>query len=179
MGINDHPFFWSICSVKRPFFYSSFSSNHPGAKSVVPHGIERIPSPKQQRRPLPSLLAVTSSMVWPCFQLSSLQRTWLAPIGCLLSSKVKESKKGGGLEAMSLIQPGQRLPGRRAGVRLDPLIRQQVCTHVQCTKGHTVHVPMIQPGQQLPGRRAGVRLDPLIRQQVCTHVQCTKGDKVH
>ena len=32
--------FWSIHSAKRLFFYSSFSSNHPGAKSVVGHGFK-------------------------------------------------------------------------------------------------------------------------------------------
>ena len=42
---DDHPFFWSIHSTKRPTFYLSFSSNYPGAKSVVRHGIEWIPSP--------------------------------------------------------------------------------------------------------------------------------------
>ena len=42
--------------AKKPLFYSSFSLNHPVAKSVVRHGIEYFPSPKQQRRPLPSLL---------------------------------------------------------------------------------------------------------------------------
>ena len=41
---------------KFPFFYSSISLNHGGAKStVVLHGIESILSPEQQRRPLPSL----------------------------------------------------------------------------------------------------------------------------
>ena len=39
---------WKIIHfAKCPFFYSSISSNHPGAKSVVPHGIESFPSPKQ------------------------------------------------------------------------------------------------------------------------------------
>ena len=28
---EGHPIFWSVHSTKRPFFYSSFSSNHPGA----------------------------------------------------------------------------------------------------------------------------------------------------
>ena len=41
---------------------SSYSSNHPGAKSVVRHGSEWIPPSKQQRRPLPFLLSVSSSM---------------------------------------------------------------------------------------------------------------------
>ena len=35
-----------------------FSSNHPGAKFVVLDGIEGIPSTKEQRQPLPSLLFV-------------------------------------------------------------------------------------------------------------------------
>ena len=47
-----------------PLFNSSFSSNHPGGKSVVRHGIEWIPSPKQQQRPMPSLLSDSSSMVF-------------------------------------------------------------------------------------------------------------------
>ena len=42
---SDHPFFRSIHSAKCTFFYSSFSSNHPGAKSLVWQGIEWIPSP--------------------------------------------------------------------------------------------------------------------------------------
>ena len=46
----------SLHSAKYPFFYSSVTSNHPGAKSVVRQGIEPILFPKQQRRPLPSLL---------------------------------------------------------------------------------------------------------------------------
>ena len=46
---------------KHPFrqvtvFYSSFSSNHPGRKYIVRQRIESISSPKQQRRPLPSIL---------------------------------------------------------------------------------------------------------------------------
>ena len=35
---SNHPF------RQCPFFFSSFSSNHPGAKSLVRHGIESIPS---------------------------------------------------------------------------------------------------------------------------------------
>ena len=31
---DDHPFVWSIHSNKCPFFYSSFSLNYPGAKSL-------------------------------------------------------------------------------------------------------------------------------------------------
>ena len=50
-----HPFLWNIHFAKSPFFYSSCSYNHPGAKSVLRHGIDWIPSPKQQRRPLPSV----------------------------------------------------------------------------------------------------------------------------
>ena len=41
--------------------YSSISSNYLGAKSVVRHGIESFP--KQQRRPLPTLLSSSSSMM--------------------------------------------------------------------------------------------------------------------
>ena len=58
---DDHPFFWSIHSAKSPFFYSSIYSNCSVAKSVVRHGIERIQSPKQQRRPLASILSISSS----------------------------------------------------------------------------------------------------------------------
>ena len=39
-------------------FYSSFYSNHPGGKQLVSQGIESIPSPNEQRRPLPSLLSL-------------------------------------------------------------------------------------------------------------------------
>ena len=46
--------------AKCPFFSSSFSSNHPGAKSLVQHGIESILSPNQQRQPLPALLSDSS-----------------------------------------------------------------------------------------------------------------------
>ena len=42
MNQNDHPFFQSIHSAKYPLFCSSFSSNHPGAKWLVQHGIESI-----------------------------------------------------------------------------------------------------------------------------------------
>ena len=45
---------------------SSYSSYHPGAKLVARQGIEKILSPNQQRRPLPSVLHNTvypSSMV--------------------------------------------------------------------------------------------------------------------
>ena len=59
---DDHTFFRSIHSAKCPFFFSSFSWNLPGAKSVVRQGIEWILSPKQQRRPLPSLLSVSYPM---------------------------------------------------------------------------------------------------------------------
>ena len=69
VGLNQMIIHFSEASIllhKRPFFFPSFSSNHPGAKSVVRHGIEWIPPPsrKQQRRPLPSLLSVSSSMLW-------------------------------------------------------------------------------------------------------------------
>ena len=46
--LENHLFFQSIHSAKCPLLYSS---NHPGAKYVVRYG-----TPKQQRRPLPSLL---------------------------------------------------------------------------------------------------------------------------
>ena len=62
MQLYDHTFFQSIHSIKCPFFYSSFSSNHLGAKSLVRHGMEFILSPNQQGRPLPSLLSDISSM---------------------------------------------------------------------------------------------------------------------
>ena len=55
---DDRLFFQSIPSAKCPFFYSSFSSNQPGAKWLV-----RIPSPNQQRRPLPSLLSDSYTMI--------------------------------------------------------------------------------------------------------------------
>ena len=35
----DHTFFKSIHSAKHPFFYSSFSSNHPSPKCQLRHGI--------------------------------------------------------------------------------------------------------------------------------------------
>ena len=54
--LEDHPFFRCIHSAKCSFFYSSISSNHPGAKSVVRQGIEAIHPPKLQQRPFPSLL---------------------------------------------------------------------------------------------------------------------------
>ena len=44
----------SIHLAKYLFFYSSFSSNHPGAKSLVQHSI---PSANQPRWPLPSPLS--------------------------------------------------------------------------------------------------------------------------
>ena len=50
---RKHPF------RKLPLFYSSFSSNHPGGKKLMRQGIESIPFPKQQQRPLPSLLSVS------------------------------------------------------------------------------------------------------------------------
>ena len=59
---DDHSFFWSINCSKRPFFYSSFSSNLLGAKSLVQHGIEWNPPFKQQRQPLPSFLSVSYYM---------------------------------------------------------------------------------------------------------------------
>ena len=40
-------------------FYSSISSYDPGGKYLVRQGIESIPSPKQQRQPLPSLLSIS------------------------------------------------------------------------------------------------------------------------
>ena len=52
-----HCMFWSIHSAKCPFFYSYFSSNHPGAKSLS------LPQ-SWQRRPLPSLLSDSYSMEW-------------------------------------------------------------------------------------------------------------------
>ena len=55
---DDHPFFRSILSAKCPFFYSSFSSNHPGAKSLVQHGIESIPYPQ------PAATTFAFSPVW-------------------------------------------------------------------------------------------------------------------
>ena len=55
---DDHPFFWNIHTSRHTFFRSSFSSNHPGAKSVLRHGIEWIPSPKQQRRLLLLLICL-------------------------------------------------------------------------------------------------------------------------
>ena len=58
-----HPFFRSIHSAKGLFLNSSFSLYHPGARSVVRHGIESIPLPNQQRRrPLPSLLSDAHSI---------------------------------------------------------------------------------------------------------------------
>ena len=52
------------CGVNKcPFSFSSISPNRPGAKSVMGHIIESIPSPKQESRPLPSLLSSFSSMV--------------------------------------------------------------------------------------------------------------------
>ena len=50
----NHPFFKSIHSAKQLWSYASFSSNRPGAKQA--RGTESIPSLKQQRLPLPSLL---------------------------------------------------------------------------------------------------------------------------
>ena len=55
---------WSFIFLKHPFCQASvllfifLIKNHPGAKSVV----EWIPSPKQPRRPLSSLLSVSSSL---------------------------------------------------------------------------------------------------------------------
>ena len=60
--LEDHPFFRSDHSVKCPFFYSYISSNHPGGKSVVRQGIDSILSPKEQWRPLPSLLSDSSAV---------------------------------------------------------------------------------------------------------------------
>ena len=51
--------------IKCSFFLSSFSSNHPSAKSLMRHGMKTIQPPNQQRRPLPSLLSDSSSMSWP------------------------------------------------------------------------------------------------------------------
>ena len=59
--LNIH-FSEASVSAKRPFFQLSFSSNHSGAKSVVRHGIEWIPSLKQQRRPL--LLFCLFLLLW-------------------------------------------------------------------------------------------------------------------
>ena len=61
---------------KHPFHEVSvlqfiLSLNHPGAKSLVRHRIEPIPSAKQQRRPLPALLSDSSSM-WEILQLFPL-----------------------------------------------------------------------------------------------------------
>ena len=42
---EDHPFFWSIHSAKRLFFNSSFSSYHPGVKSVVRHALKKFRPP--------------------------------------------------------------------------------------------------------------------------------------
>ena len=54
-GVNRMIIFlkYSMNSAKKPLFYYSFTSNHLGAKYLV---LESIPSPKQQQRPLPSLL---------------------------------------------------------------------------------------------------------------------------
>ena len=55
---DDHSLFRNI----HPFFYSS---NNPGAESLVRHGIESIPSSNHQRRPLPSLLSDSSHTTIP------------------------------------------------------------------------------------------------------------------
>ena len=60
--MDDYQFFRSIYSAKGPMFYSSISSNHPGAKSLLRQGGESILSPKQQRRPLPFCFCINSSM---------------------------------------------------------------------------------------------------------------------
>ena len=75
---------WSLILLTHPFCHWSFSSNHLSAKSVVRQGIEWIPSSKQQRRPLPSLLSVSmftlyvrllptcdamNQLGWPCTDL--------------------------------------------------------------------------------------------------------------
>ena len=62
---DDHPFFQSIHSTKYPLFYSSFSSNHPGANDyIVRHGV---PQPAATTFAFPSLgfLFYASSYVAP------------------------------------------------------------------------------------------------------------------
>ena len=61
-ALEEHPFLegWWF-SVVYPFFYSSFCSNHPGAKCSMK--LNQICPPNQQRRPLPSLLSDSYSMV--------------------------------------------------------------------------------------------------------------------
>ena len=62
---DDHPFFQSIHSTKYPLFYSSFSSNHPGADDyIVRHGV---PQPAATTFAFPSLgfLFYASSYVAP------------------------------------------------------------------------------------------------------------------
>ena len=78
-------FFWSIYSAKRPSFYSSFFPHHPGAKSAVQHGIERIPSTKQQRRPLLSLLSVYS-LIYSSLVLIQIQPPARLPVGLTCSA---------------------------------------------------------------------------------------------
>ena len=60
LELEDHPFLRSIDSTKCLFLFSSISSFHPGAKSVVRHGIESIPSSRQHYDLLPSLLPSSS-----------------------------------------------------------------------------------------------------------------------
>ena len=58
---DDHSFFLSVHSAKRPFSYLSFSTNHPGAKSVVRHGLNEF-RPQTAVTILAFSLSVSSSM---------------------------------------------------------------------------------------------------------------------
>ena len=61
---------WSSIFFKASILLNSiysihpFLQNHPGAKYLLRQGIELIPSPKQQRRPLPSPLSLSLFCAW-------------------------------------------------------------------------------------------------------------------
>ena len=71
-------FFQSIQSAMRPLFYWCFSSIPLGVKLHVWQGIETIPSPNKQRRPLPSPLYLSFACIYNCSRdsLVLLQCAW-------------------------------------------------------------------------------------------------------
>ena len=70
-------FFKAFIPLSRLYSFYHFLQNHPGGKyqHIVRQGIESILSPKQQRRPLPSLLSL--SFFYALLEVFRLCRTQL------------------------------------------------------------------------------------------------------
>ena len=75
-------------SAKRPFLYSSFYSNYPGAKSVVRQELNEFCPPNSSDNPVPSLLSVSSYMVYCSYNVFACKSAATSRKRCLYSCTV-------------------------------------------------------------------------------------------